>query len=217
MNKVLKMISGFCAAVLLLAVVGCTADEKKSDEKLYERKINIQINLKDGKSMKAELYPDLAPETVNNFINLVEEDFYNGLIFHRVIPGFMIQGGGYAEVFYTGIANQKEAKSVKGEFSSNGVENNLKHTRGVLSMARTSAPDSATSQFFIMHEDYPSLDGQYAAFGKITEGIEVVDEIAAGKTTAMNMQLMYNGEVIKQRMTDIPETPVVIESIEILY
>ena len=135
--------------------------------------INIEIEMENGKVMKAELYPEVAPITVENFVKLIEEDFFKGLIFHRVIPGFMIQGGGY-----TKDGEHKDAESIKGEFKSNGVDNPLKHTRGVLSMARTMFPNSASSQFFIMHEDAPHLDGQYAAFGKVTEGIEAVDKIA---------------------------------------
>ena len=137
----------------------------------------IVITMNDGGVIKAELYPNAAPITVENFLKLVEEKFFDGLIFHRVISGFMIQGGGYdAEM------NHKEAESIKGEFAANGVPNDIKHTRGVLSMARTSFPNSASSQFFIMHEDAPHLDGQYAAFGKVTEGMDVVDRIANTKT-----------------------------------
>ena len=134
---------------------------------------NIEIEMMNGDIIKAELYPDVAPITVENFVKLINENFFDGLIFHRVIRGFMIQGGGYDV-----NGNHKDAESIKGEFTSNGVTNNLKHTRGVLSMARTMFPNSASSQFFIMHEDAPHLDGQYAAFGKVTEGIEVVDKIA---------------------------------------
>ena len=139
--------------------------------------IKIRIIMDNGKSMEAELYPDVAPITVENFLKLVKEEFYDGLIFHRVIKGFMIQGG---DPTGTGMSGSKE--TIKGEFLANGVVNNLKHTRGVLSMARTMDPNSASSQFFIMHDDAPHLDGQYAAFGKITEGIEVVDEIAESPT-----------------------------------
>ena len=135
--------------------------------------INIEIEMMNGDVIKAELYPDVAPITVENFVKLINENFFDGLIFHRVIRGFMIQGGGYYE-----NGSHKDADSIKGEFTSNGVTNNLKHTRGVLSMARTMFPNSASSQFFIMHEDAPHLDGQYAAFGKVTEGIEAVDKIA---------------------------------------
>ncbi|MBR2550019.1 MAG: peptidylprolyl isomerase [Saccharofermentans sp.] len=137
----------------------------------------ITIQMKDGSIMKAELYPDIAPATVKNFVDLAGKGFYNGLIFHRVIPGFMIQGG---DPEGTGMGGP--GYTIKGEFSANGFRNDLKHTRGVLSMARAMDPNSAGSQFFIMHEDSPHLDGQYAAFGKLIEGIEVVDKIASVKT-----------------------------------
>jgi peptidyl-prolyl cis-trans isomerase B (cyclophilin B) len=137
----------------------------------------VTIQMKDGGVMKAELYPEIAPETVKNFVDLASKGFYNGLIFHRVIPGFMIQGG---DPEGTGMGGP--GYKIKGEFTANGFRNDLKHTRGVLSMARAMDPNSAGSQFFIMHEDYPSLDGQYAAFGKLIEGIEVVDEIANVRT-----------------------------------
>ena len=137
----------------------------------------VTIQMKNGSIMKAELYPEIAPETVKNFVDLAAKGFYNGLIFHRVIPGFMIQGG---DPQGTGMGGP--GYTIKGEFSANGFKNDLKHTRGVLSMARAMDPNSAGSQFFIMHEDYPSLDGQYAAFGKLIEGIEVVDEIANVRT-----------------------------------
>ena len=137
----------------------------------------ITIQMKDGGVMKAELYPDIAPATVKNFVDLAAKGFYNGLIFHRVIPGFMIQGG---DPEGTGMGGP--GYTIKGEFSANGFRNDLKHTRGVLSMARAMDPNSAGSQFFIMHETSPHLDGQYAAFGKIIEGIEVVDKIASTKT-----------------------------------
>ena len=141
--------------------------------------INIEIEMTTGDIIKAELYPDIAPITVDNFVKLINGNFFDGLIFHRVIKGFMIQGGGYNE-----LGDHIEAPSIKGEFASNGTPNDLKHTRGVLSMARTMFPNSASSQFFIMHEDAPHLDGQYAAFGKVTEGIEVVDKIANCDTNA---------------------------------
>ncbi|WP_368490549.1 peptidylprolyl isomerase [Clostridium sp. BJN0013] len=136
----------------------------------------VTIEMKNGKLMKIELYPDVAPNTVNNFISLAEKGFYNGTIFHRVIPGFMIQGG---DPEGTGMGGP--GYSIKGEFSSNNFKNNLKHEKGVISMARTMAPDSAGSQFFIMADNAPHLDGQYAAFGKVTEGIEEVDEIVSQK------------------------------------
>lgn len=134
----------------------------------------VTIRMENGKEMKAELYPDLAPNTVNNFISLVNKGYYNGVIFHRVIPGFMIQGGDP-----TGTGSGGPGYSIRGEFTDNGFENNLKHTRGVLSMARTMVPDSAGSQFFLMVADSPHLDGQYAAFGRLIEGLEVADEIVA--------------------------------------
>ncbi len=138
---------------------------------------NVTITMADGGVMKLELYPDTAPITVENFVKLAKEGFYNGLIFHRVIAGFMIQGGCPEG---TGMGNP--GYSIKGEFEMNGVHNPLKHTRGVISMARSMNPDSAGSQFFIMHADAPHLDGQYAAFGKVVEGIEVVDRIASVRT-----------------------------------
>ena len=139
--------------------------------------VNIRIIMENGKVMEAELYPEVAPITVANFVKLINEKFFDGIIFHRVIKGFMIQGG---DPSGTGMGGSKE--TIKGEFAANGVKNDLKHTRGVLSMARTMDPNSASSQFFIMHQDAPHLDGQYAAFGKITDGLEVVDEIANVRT-----------------------------------
>ena len=137
----------------------------------------VTIEMENGKTIKIELYPEIAPITVANFEKLVGEGFYDGLIFHRVIKGFMIQGG---DPEGTGMGGSKE--KIKGEFAANGVPNALKHTRGVISMARSAYPNSASSQFFIMHEDAPHLDGQYAAFGKVVEGMDAVDEIATTKT-----------------------------------
>lgn len=137
----------------------------------------VTIEMENGDIIKAELYPEVAPNTVNNFISLVKNKFYDGVIFHRVIRGFMIQGGDPQ-----GIGVGGPGYSIKGEFKMNGVSNDLKHTRGVLSMARAMAPNSAGSQFFIMHEDAPHLDGQYAAFGKVIEGMENVDKIATCMT-----------------------------------
>ena len=138
----------------------------------------VTIEMEDGGRIVAELYPEIAPNTVANFVNLVESGFYNGLIFHRVIPGFMIQGG---DPQGTGMGGP--GYSIKGEFARNGFrQNNLKHTRGVLSMARSMMPNSAGSQFFIMHANAPHLDGDYAGFGKVTEGMEVVDAIAQTPT-----------------------------------
>ena len=137
----------------------------------------VRIEMENGDVMKGELYPDIAPETVDNFVKLAEEGFYDGLTFHRVIPGFMIQGG-----CPQGTGTGGPGYSIKGEFAANGFENNLVHERGVLSMARSMDPDSAGSQFFIMVAPAPHLDGQYAAFGKITEGMEAADKIVGAKT-----------------------------------
>jgi len=137
----------------------------------------ITITMEDGGVIKAELYPEIAPNTVNNFIELTQKGYYNGVIFHRCIKGFMIQGGDPQ-----GTGSGGPGYRIAGEFSSNGFKNDLKHTRGVLSMARTMIPNSAGSQFFIMHVDYPYLDGQYATFGKVIEGMDVVDRIATTKT-----------------------------------
>ena len=157
--------------------------------------INIKIVMETGEVMEGELYPEVAPITVENFVNLVKDHFYDGLIFHRVIDGFMIQGGGF-----DADMNHKEAKSIKGEFASNGIKNDLKHTEGVLSMARTMVKDSASSQFFIMHKPAPHLDGEYAAFGKITKGLEVVDRIAKTATdfndAPLSKQVIKTIEVI---------------------
>lgn len=142
----------------------------------------VVIEMENGKKMKIELYPDKAPITVANFEKLVKEGFYDGLTFHRVIPDFMIQGG---DPEGTGMGGSKD--KIKGEFASNGVKNDLKHTRGVVSMARSMMKDSASSQFFIMHKDAPHLDGDYAAFGKVVEGLDVIDEIAGVETDFRDM------------------------------
>ena len=161
----------------------------------------IKINVKDYGTMTAELYPEKAPKTVANFVKLAKENFFEGLIFHRVIKGFMIQGGGYTEDMM-----DKDTDSIKGEFKANGfMANDLKHERGVLSMARTSDPNSASSQFFVMHQNAPHLDAQYAGFGKLTDGFDVLDAIANVKTGSYGWY-----------MQDVPKTPVVIESIEVV-
>ena len=154
----------------------------------------VIIEMENGKKIKIELYPDIAPISCANFEKLVKQGFYDGLTFHRVIPGFMIQGG-----CPLGTGTGGPGWNIKGEFAANGVKNDLKHTRGVLSMARSMMPDSAGSQFFIMHEDAPHLDGNYAAFGKVVEGMEVVDEIAECATD-------YN---------DKPTTPQVMKKVTI--
>lgn len=144
----------------------------------------VTIEMENGDQIKIELYPETAPNTVNNFISLVNDQFYDGLIFHRVIPNFMIQGG-----CPQGSGMGGPGYSIRGEFSSNGHENTLKHERGVLSMARSSSPNSAGSQFFIMVADSPHLDGQYAAFGKVTQGIEAADKIVNTSRTASDRPL----------------------------
>lgn len=148
----------------------------------------VTITMKNGDIIKAELYPDIAPQSVYNFISLIGKGFYNGLIFHRVIKGFMIQGG-----CPEGTGMGGPGYSIRGEFNSNGFENNLKHTEGVLSMARAMFPDSAGSQFFIMHKNSPHLDGDYAAFGKVIEGMENVNKIAETATD-------YNDRPIEEQM-----------------
>ena len=161
----------------------------------------IKINVRDFGTMTAELYPEKAPKTVANFVKLAESGFFSGLIFHRIIKGFMIQGGGYDENM-----DHKDAEAIKGEFKANGfMQNDLKHTRGVLSMARTQDPDSASYQFFVMHMDAPHLDAQYAGFGKVTDGLDVLDAIASVKTGNFGWY-----------MQDVPKTPVIIDSIEVI-
>lgn len=171
LNKILLL---SCAA-LVITLTSCTKTADTSYKSKYSGKTPIvTIEMEDGSKIKAELYPDTAPKTVDNFVDLIQQGFYDGLIFHRVIPDFMIQGGDP-----TGTGTGGSDKSIPGEFTKNGYKNDLKHTRGVLSMARTNDPDSATSQFFIMVKDTPSLDGQYASFGKVTEGMEAVDKIVS--------------------------------------
>lgn len=154
----------------------------------------VTFEFENGDKIKAELYPEIAPNTVNNFISLINHGFYDGLTFHRVIAGFMIQGG-----CPNGTGTGGPGYSIKGEFTSNGFKNDLKHTEGVLSMARAMHPDSAGSQFFIMHQASPHLDGQYAAFGKVTEGMDVVNDIARTATD----------------FSDRPLTDVVIKSVTV--
>ncbi|PLS17493.1 peptidylprolyl isomerase [Bacillus sp. M6-12] len=156
------------------------ADKQTSEGAVYPKDVKnnptVTITMENGGKIKLELYPKIAPNTVANFVSLIEKDYYNGVIFHRVIPEFMIQGGDPA-----GNGTGGPDYSIAGEFSANGYENTLKHTRGILSMARTQEPNSAGSQFFIMVADAPSLDGSYAAFGKVLEGMEVVDAIVAAE------------------------------------
>ena len=173
-----RFISLALALILMMLAIPLTSCGDSIPYKETKEVTNLVIiDVEDFGKIVVELYPETAPITVDNFKKLVSEGFYDGLIFHRVISGFMIQGGGY-----TTEKRQKETASIKGEFASNGIQNDLKHERGVISMARTKVPDSATSQFFIMHKATESLDGDYAAFGKTVYGIEVVDAIASVKT-----------------------------------
>lgn len=161
----------------------------------------IKIVIKNYGTMTAELYPEMAPLTVANFVKLAKENFFEGLIFHRVISGFMLQGGGYNEAM-----EEKHTAAIRGEFRANGfAQNTLKHVKGVLSMARTSDPNSASSQFFVMHEAAPYLDGQYAAFGKVIDGTEIIDQIANVETGNYGWY-----------MQDVPMEAVVIEKIEVV-
>ncbi|MCM3364145.1 peptidylprolyl isomerase [Niallia sp. CLA-SR-H024] len=183
----------FCASLLLL-LTGCGTQEdtapKNEENKAKSNTISpedypiVTITMEDDSKIVAELYPDKAPNTVNNFISLINKGFYDGLIFHRVIPDFMIQGGDP-----NGNGTGDPGYSIKGEFSENGFENDLKHERGVLSMARSQMPDSAGSQFFIMVADAPHLDGQYAPFGKVIEGMDVVDKIVAADRDELDKPL----------------------------
>lgn len=167
---------------------------------LTKNTVSATIVLEDGGEIELELYPDLAPETVENFVSLAEDGFYDGTIFHRVIEGFMIQGGGYDEKLAA-----KKADNIFGEFAMNGFANDLAHVRGVISMARAQDVNSASSQFFIVQQDATYLDGQYAAFGRVTEGMDVVDEIAAERT----------GSVSAQGMEDVPVDAIVIETVTV--
>lgn len=174
MKRILALM--LCLSLFLLC--GCAKKQetaaKTAEETLLTGNVKIEIEVKDYGTITAELYADIAPITVTNFVKLAKSGFYNGLTFHRIISGFMIQGG---DPLGNGTGGSSE--KIKGEFSQNGVENKLSHTRGVLSMARSSAFNSASSQFFIMHKDALYLDGQYAAFGMVTSGMEIVDAICA--------------------------------------
>ena len=171
-----KLLTLLLCAVLLIGAGSALSEESALPV--------ATIEMANGDVMKLELYPDIAPNTVANFVELANAGFYDGLIFHRVIPGFMIQGGDPQGTGFGG-----PGYGIKGEFAANGFENNLSHERGVISMARSADPDSAGSQFFIMHADYPALDGQYAAFGRVIEGIEAVDHVAETQTDSNDRPL----------------------------
>lgn len=182
----MKRLLCIALCLILLGTMGCTSGEKnKTEEETMHSEYPVAtITMKDGGVIKLELYPKIAPESVKNFISLANSKFYDGLIFHRVISGFMIQGG-----CPKGNGTGGPGYNIKGEFSANGVDNSLSHERGVISMARAMAYDSAGSQFFICHADSQFLDGQYAAFGKVIEGMDVVDAIASVKTNSQDKPL----------------------------
>lgn len=194
-KKILTIIAG---VILILGATAC-GNNKKEDDKYMSGKHNVEINVKDLGTIKVELDADTAPITVTNFIELAKDGFYDGLTFHRIIEGFMIQGGD-PEGNGTGGSD----KTIKGEFESNGVKNNISHKRGVISMARSNDPDSASSQFFIVHKDSTFLDGQYAGFGHVTDGMDVVDEIAE------------NTEVEDNNGTTLKKNQPIIESIKVI-
>ncbi len=199
-----KAISVLIAILMVFSFAACTNQpEAPVEEDVSEATGGnpvVTITVKDYGVMKVELYPDKAPNTVLNFISLANDGFYDGLTFHRVYKGFMIQGG-----CPEGNGTGDPGYSIKGEFSANGVDNDLTHTRGVISMARSKMPDSAGSQFFIMHQDAPHLDGQYAAFGKVIDGLDVLDKIADAEVT-INMS---SGEM------STPVKSIIIESITV--
>lgn len=201
MLKKLLALSLCVAAVILVSCAGKNkSEETKPDEALLNGLHHAEIEIKDYGTIKLELDADTAPITVTNFVNLAKSGFYDGLTFHRIISGFMIQGGDP-----NGNGTGGSGKNIKGEFSKNGVENNIEHVRGVISMARSNQNDSASSQFFIMHKDAPHLDGMYAAFGHVTSGIEIVDKICEETpvTDAKGTVLKENQPVItKITVTD---------------
>lgn len=201
MKRIVSLLLALCAALCTLCCLGCSKNDNDngSEETVSSGEagetIMVQIEMDNGGIIKLELYPEVAPITVENFVSLVKDGFYDGLTFHRIIKNFMIQGGDP-----TGTGMGGSDKTIKGEFSSNGVENTLSHTRGTISMARSQKKDSASSQFFICHADATYLDGDYAAFGRVVEGMDVVDEIADVKTG-------YN---------DKPVTKVVMKSVTLI-
>jgi len=194
-TKALLVTALVCIGVLAL-LAGCGGEEKNP---------KVEFEMANGDTFILELYPEYAPDTVKNFVKLVEEGFYDGLTFHRVAPGFMAQGGGYgADDYLFSEGNKKPADSIKGEFAANGFrQNTLKHTRGVISMARTNEPNSASSEFFIMFDSSPGLDGDYAAFGKVIEGMETIDKFLEVER--------YAGFAADRGNATIPVTPIVIK------
>ena len=200
-----KFLCLILALLMLIPLAGCDKKDTSTDTEettdstaapSTANAVTVAMEIKDYGKITLELYPEVAPITVENFLDYVKEGFYDGLTFHRIISGFMIQGGAPTGTGY----GDASLENIKGEFTSNGYENNLKHERGVISMARSRAADSASSQFFICHQAAPHLDGDYAAFGKMTDGFDVLDAVASVKTDA-------NGK---------PTTPVVIEKMYIV-
>ncbi len=199
MKKKIYLLIIICL-VSLFSACKSSSDYDNKQKRLYEDQININIEVKNYGTISLELYPNLAPITVDNFVSLVKSGFYDGLTFHRIIDGFMIQGGSPQ-----GNSSGGLSQKIKGEFEANGIKNELKHERGVISMARAGNDyNSASCQFFIVHKTYPSLDGQYAAFGKVTNGIEVVDQIV--KNTKIEDS---NGTVLKENQPIIEKIYVV--------
>ena len=206
----MKKTKMFIASLLLLFVlVACSNNDndanknKPSDGAMAQSSDNhplVTILMENDDIIEVELYPEVAPNTVNNFISLVNSGYYDGISFHRVIPGFMIQGGDP-----DGTGGGGPGYAIMGEFSGNGFENNLLHKRGVISMARTNAPNSAGSQFFIMHEDSPSLDGEYAAFGEVINGLDNVDKIASVQTGSGDKPVDEQAQIMKKVTVDLKD------------
>ncbi len=196
----MKKIMILFSFVALLTLVGCqNSQEKRKEDEYMTGKHHVEIEVKDYGTIKLELDADVAPITVTNFINLAKSKFYDGLTFHRIISGFMIQGGSS-----DGTSNSTGGNTIKGEFSNNGVKNDISHKRGVISMARASSYDSASTQFFIVHEDSTFLDGDYAAFGHVTDGMEVIDEICKKVKVVDD-----NGTVLKNDQPKITKVTVI--------
>lgn len=202
-NRILTVAAAVMMTVLCLMLTGCGGQQPGTDAAAEKTgsgdRVYVRMSIENYGDIVLELYPDTAPITVSNFTGLVKEGFYDGLTFHRIIRGFMIQGGDPK-----GNGTGGSSANIKGEFSANGVKNDLKHTRGIISMARSSMPDSASSQFFIMHQDAPHLDGQYAAFGKVLSGMEVVDSICDSVPVTDG-----NGTVLKENQPRISSVSII--------
>lgn len=203
-----KILSLITISAMILSLAACSTKPKtENPTPVTQSDVTATITMEDGAEILLELYPDKAPNTVTNFVSLANKGFYNGLFFHRVIPGFMIQGGDPE-----GTGGGGPGYAIAGEFASNGfTQNDLVHSRGVISMARTGDPDSAGSQFFIMHEDSPHLDGEYAAFGKVVSGMETVDKIASVETDSSDKPLVE--QKIKTITTNVEtnSAPIIIK------